>query len=144
MRRRLVLACLAGWLIAGWLAVPAAAPSVVALRPGDTILNGADSLQTLTIGANRSVCKIAQGEGCFFAVIGPAWDPNHDLYQIGRTACASAPHIEDKTSNFLAALREPSAEMYVWATQRGPAKIDDAADFEHDDARAVGFERREQ
>ena len=123
MRHRRFLAFVVTWLIAASVADPAAATSVVALRRGDTILIGADSLQTLTIGANRSVCKIAQGEGCFFAVIGPAWDPNHDLYQIGRTACASAPHIEDKTSNFLAALREPFAEMYVWATQRGPANI---------------------
>jgi hypothetical protein len=120
---RRLLAFVVAWLIAASVVDPAAATSVVALRRGDTILIGADSLQTLTIGANRSVCKIAQGDGCFFAVIGPAWDPNHDLYQIGRTACASAPHIEDKTSNFLAALREPFAEMYVWATHRGPASI---------------------
>ena len=114
---------MAGWLLAGWLAEPAGATSVVALRRGDTLLIGADSLQTLTIGGSRSVCKIAQGEGCFFAVIGPAWDPNHDLYQLGRTACASAPHIEDKTTNFLAALREPFAEMYAWAARRGPSSI---------------------
>ena len=123
MRRRLFFACVAAWLIALSLVNPAAATSVVALRRGDTILIGADSLQTLTIGGTRNVCKIAQGEGCIFAVIGPAWDPKHDVYQLGRTACASAPHIEDKTSNFLAALREPFAEMYVWATQRGPASI---------------------
>jgi hypothetical protein len=123
MRRRLFLACLAGWLIALSLADPTAATSVVAIRRGDTILIGADSLQTLTIGGTRNVCKIAQGEGCFFAVIGPVWDPNHDLYQLGRTACASAPHIEDKTSNFLAALREPFAEMFAWATQRGPSGV---------------------
>jgi hypothetical protein len=123
MRRQWVLACLAGWLMSAWLAEPATATSVVALRRGDTLLVGADSLQTLTIGGSRSVCKIAQGEGCFFAVIGPAWDPNHDLYQLGRTACASAPHIEDKTTNFLAALREPFAEMYAWAARRGPRNI---------------------
>jgi hypothetical protein len=123
MRRRPLLAFIAGWLIALSLADPVAATSVVALRRGDTILIGADSLQTLTIGANRSVCKIAQGDGCFFAVIGPAWDPNHDVYQLGRTACASTPHIEDKTSNFLAALREPFAEMFAWALQRGPSSI---------------------
>jgi len=102
---------------------PAEATSVVALRLGDTILLGADSKQSLTIGTAQNVCKIAQGDGCFFAIMGPAWDPNHDLYQLGRTACASAPHIEDKTSNFLALLREPFAEMYAWAARRTPNNV---------------------
>jgi hypothetical protein len=123
VRHRRVIAFVAAWLIIPLLSGPAAATSVVALRHGDTILIGADSLQTLTIGGSRNVCKIAQGDGCFFAVIGPAWDPNHDVYQLGQTACASAPHIEDKTSHFLAALREPFAEMFAWAMQRGPASI---------------------
>jgi len=102
---------------------PAGATSVVALRLGDKILLGADSKQSLANGRSLNVCKIAQGEGCFFAVMGPAWDPNHDIYGLGRAACASAPHIEDKTSNFLAMLREPFAEMYTWATQRAPKSI---------------------
>jgi hypothetical protein len=102
---------------------PADATSVVALRQGDKILLGADSKQTLTNGRSLNVCKIAQGEGCFFAVMGPAWDPNHDIYGLGRAACASASHIEDKTSNFLAMLREPFAEMYRWANQRAPDSI---------------------
>jgi hypothetical protein len=123
VRHRRSLAFVAACLISAFLVDPASATSVVALRRGDTIVIGADSLQTLTIGGTRSVCKIAQGDGCFFAVIGPAWDPNHDVYQLGRTACASAPHIEDKTSNFLAALREPFAEMFAWALQRGPGSI---------------------
>ena len=127
MRRQWVIACLAGWLMSVWLAEPAAATGVVALRRGDTLLVGADSLQALTIGGSRSVCKIAQGEGCFFAVIGHVWDPNHDLYQLGRTACASAPHVEDKTTNFLAALREPFAEdVHVGGAARAGQRRQDA------------------
>ena len=118
-----MLAYIAGSLLTAWLTAAAEATSVVALRLGDTILLGADSKQSLAIGTSQNVCKIAQGEGCFFAIMGPAWDPKHDLYSLGRSACASAPHIEDKTSNFFALLREPFAEMYAWATQRAPNSI---------------------
>ena len=123
VRRGRLLACIAASLIAAWSIVPAEATSVVALRLGDTILLGADSKQSLAIGTSQNVCKIAQGEGCFFAVIGPAWDPKHDLYRLGRSACASAAHIEEKTSNFFALLREPFEEMYTWASQRAPNSV---------------------
>jgi hypothetical protein len=58
-------ACIAASLLAAWYAPAAEATSVVALRVGDTILLGADSKQSLAIGTSQSVCKIAQGEGCF-------------------------------------------------------------------------------
>jgi hypothetical protein len=123
VRRGRLLPGIAVSLIAAWSIVPAEATSVVALRLGDTILLGADSKQSLAIGTSQNVCKIAQGEGCFFAVIGPAWDPKHDLYRLGRSACASAAHIEEKTSNFFSLLREPFEEMYTWASQRAPNSV---------------------
>ena len=49
--------------------------------------------------------------------------PEHDLYRLGRSACASAAHIEEKTSNFFALLREPFEEMYTWASQRAPNSV---------------------
>jgi hypothetical protein len=49
-----------------------------ALRLGDTILLGADSEQSLAIGTSQKVCKIARGEGCFSAVIGPSPRATHN------------------------------------------------------------------
>jgi hypothetical protein len=49
-----------------------------ALRLSDTILLGADSKQSLAVGTSQNVCKIAQGEGCFFAVIGPSPRATHN------------------------------------------------------------------
>ena len=39
------------------------------------------------------------------------------------SACASASHIEEKTSSFFALLRELFTEMYTWASQRTPNSI---------------------